>query len=83
MTSHGRQTAFLVGGFAANAWIFSELRRQLSELDISLTRPDGFVNKAVVDGAILSYLDQGRTEIEVWKPKPARFGIFNFLTGFW
>jgi len=37
--------------------MFSELQRQLSEIGISLARPDGHVNKAVADGAVSFYLD--------------------------
>ncbi|KAJ7122116.1 hypothetical protein C8R44DRAFT_785724 [Mycena epipterygia] len=50
-------TVFLVGGFAANDWLFSELKSRLESLRLDLTRPDTHVNKAVADGAVSFYID--------------------------
>ncbi|KAF9262587.1 hypothetical protein L218DRAFT_960047 [Marasmius fiardii PR-910] len=50
-------SVFLVGGFAASDWMFDRLKSVLGQLNLSLSRPDGFVNKAVADGAISFYLD--------------------------
>ncbi|KAK7472084.1 hypothetical protein VKT23_000203 [Stygiomarasmius scandens] len=50
-------TILLVGGFAANEWLFSTLQREMSSLGLTVSRPDGHVNKAVTDGALSFYLD--------------------------
>ena len=34
------QTVFLVGGFAASPWLYSNLKRELGELGLTLYRPD-------------------------------------------
>ncbi|RXW25730.1 hypothetical protein EST38_g170 [Candolleomyces aberdarensis] len=48
---------FLVGGFAASDWLFSQLKEGLEPLGLAVLRPDTHVNKAVADGAISFYLD--------------------------
>ncbi|KAJ6458045.1 hypothetical protein C8R47DRAFT_1188838 [Mycena vitilis] len=50
---------FLVGGFAASDWLFSELKNRLKslKLGVDLTRPDAHLNKAVADGAVSFYID--------------------------
>ncbi|PBK90604.1 hypothetical protein ARMGADRAFT_1014645 [Armillaria gallica] len=50
-------SVFLVGGFAASDWLFTKLKEHLEPLDISFSRPDSHVNKAVADGALSFYLD--------------------------
>ncbi|KAJ7097499.1 hypothetical protein C8R43DRAFT_261712 [Mycena crocata] len=52
-------SVFLVGGFAANDWLFSELKLRLdsNQLNLNLVRPDAHVNKAVADGAVSFYID--------------------------
>ncbi|KAL0064118.1 hypothetical protein AAF712_008978 [Marasmius tenuissimus] len=47
----------LVGGFAASDYLFSTLQKTLSQLNLNFFRPDGFVNKAVADGAVSFFLD--------------------------
>ncbi|ESK91430.1 hypothetical protein Moror_2703 [Moniliophthora roreri MCA 2997] len=47
----------LVGGFAASDWLFSNLEKALADMGLTLSRPDGFVNKAVAEGAVSFYLD--------------------------
>jgi len=61
---HHRQAAheivssvFLVGGFSASPWLFSELQAHLLNSGIKFCRPDNHANKAVADGAISFYLD--------------------------
>ncbi|KAL0574098.1 hypothetical protein V5O48_007857 [Marasmius crinis-equi] len=49
---------YLVGGFAASDYLFSTLEKDLEKRKLSSSRPDGFVNKAVTDGAISFYLDR-------------------------
>ncbi|EKM51025.1 uncharacterized protein PHACADRAFT_128701 [Phanerochaete carnosa HHB-10118-sp] len=49
--------AFLVGGFAASAWLFTKLKEHLSVFDISLSRPDHHANKAVAVGAASFFLE--------------------------
>ncbi|KAJ7734374.1 hypothetical protein DFH07DRAFT_844923 [Mycena maculata] len=50
-------TVLLVGGFAANDYVFSELKSRLEPLRLDLARPDTHVNKAVADGAVSFYID--------------------------
>lgn len=48
---------FLVGGFSASEYLFSQLKESLEPMGIELCRPDSHLNKAVADGAISFYLD--------------------------
>ncbi|PPQ98997.1 hypothetical protein CVT24_003479 [Panaeolus cyanescens] len=48
---------FLVGGFAANDWLFKQIKNKYSAEGIDVSRPDRLVNKAVANGAISFYLD--------------------------
>ncbi|KDQ59135.1 hypothetical protein JAAARDRAFT_192677 [Jaapia argillacea MUCL 33604] len=48
---------FMVGGFAANDWLFNSLQERLRPLHMNLSRPDGYTNKAVADGGLSFYLD--------------------------
>ncbi|KII95456.1 hypothetical protein PLICRDRAFT_170106 [Plicaturopsis crispa FD-325 SS-3] len=48
---------FLVGGFAASDWLFSQLQAYLGPLGLDFCRPDSHVNKAVADGAVSFYID--------------------------
>ncbi|SJL14054.1 uncharacterized protein ARMOST_17507 [Armillaria ostoyae] len=57
ITDSNYQSVFLVGGFTASDWLFSKLKEHLEPLDISFSRPDSHVNKAVADGALSFYLD--------------------------
>ncbi|KAL0057726.1 hypothetical protein AAF712_008969 [Marasmius tenuissimus] len=50
-------SVLLVGGFAASDYLFSTLQSTLCQLSIDLYRPDGFLNKAVADGAVSFYLN--------------------------
>ncbi|KAF7362767.1 hypothetical protein MVEN_00626400 [Mycena venus] len=50
-------SVFLVGGFAANDWLFSEIKSRLQPLKLDVTRPDAHLNKAVADGAVSFYVD--------------------------
>ncbi|KAJ7124054.1 hypothetical protein C8R43DRAFT_1031196 [Mycena crocata] len=61
-------SVFLVGGFAANDWLFSELKSRLesANLNLNLARPDTHVNKAVADGAVSSFIDH-RVSVRVAK----------------
>ncbi|KAF8655075.1 hypothetical protein AX16_003240 [Volvariella volvacea WC 439] len=49
--------AFLVGGFAANDWLFTCLKDKFQQYNISIMRPDHHSSKAVADGAVSYYLD--------------------------
>ncbi|KAF9047813.1 hypothetical protein BJ165DRAFT_1527075 [Panaeolus papilionaceus] len=52
------RSVFLVGGFAANTYLFNEVKDKFSSQGIDVSRPDpNRVNKAVADGAISFYLD--------------------------
>ncbi|EIW80616.1 hypothetical protein CONPUDRAFT_166095 [Coniophora puteana RWD-64-598 SS2] len=48
---------FLVGGFAASGYLFSQLQVRLASTGLSLSRPDSHANKAVADGAMSYYID--------------------------
>ncbi|KAI1793699.1 hypothetical protein LXA43DRAFT_1121934 [Ganoderma leucocontextum] len=50
-------TVFLVGGFAANAWLCSSLKEKLKSCCVTLYRPDSHTSKAVADGAVYFFLD--------------------------
>jgi len=50
-------SVFLVGGFAANDYLFSELKSRLESLKLDVTRPNAHVNKAVADGAVSFSID--------------------------
>ncbi|KAF9559594.1 hypothetical protein CPC08DRAFT_736124 [Agrocybe pediades] len=57
-TSHTKIAhVVLVGGFAANDWVFNSVSKLLSKQDLNVLRPENHVNKAVSDGAISFYLD--------------------------
>ncbi|PPQ91153.1 hypothetical protein CVT25_003058 [Psilocybe cyanescens] len=48
---------FLVGGFAASDWLFSQVKERLDIMGIEATRPDSHLNKAVAHGAVSYYVD--------------------------
>ncbi|PIL34593.1 hypothetical protein GSI_03372 [Ganoderma sinense ZZ0214-1] len=50
-------TVFLVGGFAANPWLYSSLKEKLTPIGVTLYRPDSHTNKAVANGAVSFFLD--------------------------
>ncbi|THH05593.1 hypothetical protein EW146_g9863 [Bondarzewia mesenterica] len=50
-------TIFLVGGFAASEYLYSELRGYLEIRGLYLFRPDNHTNKAVAEGAVSFHLD--------------------------
>ncbi|KXN81415.1 Heat shock 70 kDa protein 12B [Leucoagaricus sp. SymC.cos] len=49
-------TVFLVGGFAASDYLFSQVQERLHALEYSVHRPDAHLNKVVPDGALVGYL---------------------------
>ncbi|KAF8989888.1 hypothetical protein BDQ17DRAFT_1547414 [Cyathus striatus] len=51
------KSVFLVGGFAASSWLYSQLNKVIEPLDMSLSRPDSHLSKAVADGAVSFYID--------------------------
>ncbi|KAF9465194.1 hypothetical protein BDZ94DRAFT_1307344 [Collybia nuda] len=51
------KAVFLIGGFAASDWLFSQLKDFLEPLGLDFCRPDSHLNKAVPDGAISFILD--------------------------
>ncbi|KAI0078813.1 hypothetical protein K474DRAFT_1593468 [Panus rudis PR-1116 ss-1] len=51
------KSVWLVGGFAASPWLFSQLQEHLSPLGVTVSRPDSQTSKAVADGAIGFYCD--------------------------
>ncbi|KAF9047811.1 hypothetical protein BJ165DRAFT_1468259 [Panaeolus papilionaceus] len=56
-TSADIKSVFLVGGFAANTYLFNEVKEKFSSKGLYVSRPDpNRVNKAVADGAISFYL---------------------------
>ncbi|KAI0926081.1 hypothetical protein AcV5_008643 [Taiwanofungus camphoratus] len=51
------KSVWLVGGFAASPWLFSQLQERLSPFSVTVSRPDSQTSKAVADGAIGFYCD--------------------------
>ncbi|KAL5486031.1 hypothetical protein ACEPAI_7075 [Sanghuangporus weigelae] len=51
------KAVWLVGGFAASPWLFSQLQQRLSPLGVTVNRPDSQTSKAVADGAIGFFCD--------------------------
>ncbi|KAF9816655.1 hypothetical protein IEO21_03960 [Rhodonia placenta] len=51
------KSVWLVGGFAASPWLFSQLQERLTPLHVTVSRPDSQTSKAVADGAIGFYCD--------------------------
>ncbi|TEB37932.1 hypothetical protein FA13DRAFT_1725557 [Coprinellus micaceus] len=54
------QSVFLVGSLCASDWLLDQVRKRTEPLGLSVSRPCAHVNKAVSDGAILSYLTTDR-----------------------
>ncbi|KAL5504173.1 hypothetical protein ACEPAH_8246 [Sanghuangporus vaninii] len=51
------KAVWLVGGFAASPWLFSQLQQRLLPLGVTVNRPDSQTSKAVADGAIGFFCD--------------------------
>ncbi|KAF9533884.1 hypothetical protein CPB83DRAFT_757006 [Crepidotus variabilis] len=51
------RSVFLVGGYAASPWLFSQLQERLAPAGVTVNRPDSQTSKAVADGAIGFYCD--------------------------
>ncbi|KAJ7274319.1 hypothetical protein B0H12DRAFT_1199638 [Mycena haematopus] len=51
------KAVWLVGGFAANHWLFSQLQERLAPYNVTVNRPDSQTSKAVCDGAVGFYVD--------------------------
>ncbi|KAL0954944.1 hypothetical protein HGRIS_003877 [Hohenbuehelia grisea] len=51
------RSVWLVGGFAASPWLFTQLQERLAVYQVSVSRPDTQTSKAVADGAIGFYCD--------------------------
>ncbi|KAF8989887.1 hypothetical protein BDQ17DRAFT_1372600 [Cyathus striatus] len=51
------KSVFLVGGFAASGWLYSQLNKAMEAQDMILSRPDSHLSKAVADGAVSFYID--------------------------
>ncbi|KAL0065109.1 hypothetical protein AAF712_007945 [Marasmius tenuissimus] len=51
------KSIFLVGGYAASAWLFTQLQERLKPFNVTVSRPDSQTSKAVADGAIGFFCD--------------------------
>ncbi|TFL04077.1 hypothetical protein BDV98DRAFT_502736 [Pterulicium gracile] len=51
------KSVWLVGGFAASPWLFSQLQERLAPFDVIVSRPDNQTSKAVADGAVGFWCD--------------------------
>ncbi|KAK0500384.1 hypothetical protein EDD18DRAFT_1069052 [Armillaria luteobubalina] len=51
------KSVFLVGGYAASSWLFTQLQERLAHVKVAVSRPDTQTSKAVADGAIGFYCD--------------------------
>ena len=49
------KSVWLVGGFAASPWLFTQLQERLEPDGIVVSRPDGQTSKAVANGALGFY----------------------------
>lgn len=67
----------LVGGFAANDWLFAKVEEGLKSEGVTVIRPENHVNKAVSDGAISFYLDHHVTT------RVSKFTYGQFRTAFY
>ncbi|KAH6910163.1 hypothetical protein BKA70DRAFT_1466549 [Coprinopsis sp. MPI-PUGE-AT-0042] len=56
-SQHPITHVFLVGGFSASDWLYSEVKRALQPEGLEISRPDSHVNKAVSDGAAAFVID--------------------------
>ncbi|TFK71045.1 hypothetical protein BDN72DRAFT_877353 [Pluteus cervinus] len=54
---HDISVVFLVGGFAASDWLFNKVQEATKSFNITISRPDSHINKAVADGAVSFYVD--------------------------
>ncbi|KAI0773051.1 hypothetical protein BD413DRAFT_656213 [Trametes elegans] len=50
-------TIFLVGGFAASPWLYSNLQQVVKDVGLTLCRPDTHTSKAVAEGGVSFYLE--------------------------
>ncbi|KAG8918710.1 hypothetical protein FRC02_002157, partial [Tulasnella sp. 418] len=53
-----RTIVFVVGGFAASPWLYSELQNRVQDLNVDIFRADTMTAKAAANGAIGYYLDR-------------------------
>lgn len=51
------KSVFLVGGYAASAYLFAQLQSRLAKYKVTVSRPDAQTSKAVADGGIGFYCD--------------------------
>ncbi|KAF7312389.1 hypothetical protein MIND_00252200 [Mycena indigotica] len=51
------KSVWLVGGFAANHWLFNQLQERLAPYGVTVNRPDSQTSKAVCDGSVGFYVD--------------------------
>lgn len=56
LSSKRVSTVYLVGGFSASDYLFSQVQERLQSQGFSVYRPDAYLNKAVADGAIVGIL---------------------------
>ncbi|KAF8161586.1 hypothetical protein B0H34DRAFT_673485 [Crassisporium funariophilum] len=57
VSTTGISSVFLVGGFAASDWLFTNLKNTFGPKGLDVSRPDSHVNKAVADGAVSFFID--------------------------
>ncbi|KAF8642450.1 hypothetical protein AX16_009486 [Volvariella volvacea WC 439] len=55
---HRTKTVLLVGGFAANEWVFKSLKSSCDPIGVSIYRPDHHTGKAVAGGAVAHFLER-------------------------
>ncbi|KAI4518304.1 hypothetical protein K525DRAFT_208879 [Schizophyllum commune Loenen D] len=86
---------FLVGGFAASSYLYTELQTNLAPLGMQVFRPDSHTNKAVAEGGVLYVLDHrvsarvarfaygtcGNTSYSQANPEHARRQSKSFVEG--
>ncbi|KAG8955790.1 hypothetical protein FRC03_011053 [Tulasnella sp. 419] len=72
LSPNSRTTIFLVGGFAASPWLYSEINRRLKDFNVDVFRADTMTAKSVANGALCYYLDC-RIAITV---APTTYGVY-------
>jgi len=51
------ESVLVVGGFSSSDYLFAEIKESLHHFGIYVFRPDGYLNKAVANGAVSFYID--------------------------
>ncbi|KAG8939857.1 hypothetical protein FRC03_005945, partial [Tulasnella sp. 419] len=56
-SSNSKTMVFMVGGFAASPWLFSEIKRRVDGVNMEILKAETMTAKAAANGAVNYYLD--------------------------